>query len=272
MVELNMGTVLKLARLRRGLSQPELASRMQCQRTYISKIERGRVSTQTMTCRVCKEEKRQRRGQICQSCHCRTICPDKKYFWTPDIDAALRRTYQAKNRVGVGRGLTELVRRTGWPRRVFIRRAGELGFRVLRCKRWEQRELNLLREQAGTLPMTKIGAILKRSPTAIRQKLLLMGLSGRVTNGYTRKDLGEQMGVRHSQVDAWLRRGWLKLDSRGLIDEGTIQRFLWDHMDEYRFHSCDEHWLKTMLNPNLGSITLRGTHERDADERQERAA
>jgi hypothetical protein len=32
----------------------------------------------------------------------------------------------------------------------------------------------------------------------------------------------------------------------------SLQSFVWEHMEEYRFAACDEWWLKTMLNPKIG--------------------
>ncbi len=210
--------------------------------------------SETMNCSICGDEVLAMRGGRCKPCICRALTPVKKYNWTPDIEGALRRAYQAKRKIDCTRAIDELVRRTRWPRYVFINKAQQLDLRVTISRGWSAQERATLRELAGELPPYKIGQRLHRSPQSVKQKIFAMGLSAQVTRGYSRNELAKQMGVRHESVERWIGRNWLRIDSNDRITDDSITRFLWDHMDEYRFRNCDEQWLKVMLNPNFGKI------------------
>ena len=209
-------------------------------------------TSETMTCSECLQQAPKQKGGRCKRCVCRALTPEPKYHWTDELLAGLRRAYKAARKAECTRQIDQLVKRTGWPRYVFNNKAHLLGLRVSRSRGWTAWELEVLRERGGELSCTKLGWLLNRTAISIKQKLALMQLSSRVTKGYSRNELAQQMGVHHARIDAWLRKGWLRVDDQDRIPDTVIRRFLFQHMDEYRFGPCDEPWLKTMLNPRTG--------------------
>jgi hypothetical protein len=213
-----------------------------------------------MICALCPTECQQAIDGLCRACRLRKAIGDRqKYFWTPELDAALRRAYTAKSKAALGVAIRELMRRTRFPRCVLQNRAQALGIRFHQAQPWTAEEIGLLCDLAGAKPPRAIAGFLsnrpngrKRTALAVRQKLFALGLGIGVTEGYSRNELAQRMGVHHARISRWISQGWLRLNDQDRIPHGSVERFLWDHMEDYRFAACDDWWLKTMLKPLIG--------------------
>src|ERR1039458_1177829 len=172
------------------------------------------------------------------------------------MDAKLRRAYQAKNKRLAGVQIDELVRRTGWPRYIFQNRATVLGLRLYTAERWEPAEIEAIREMAGTAPAYKIAKEIGRSELAVRNKLFTMEIESRITEGFSINELAKLLGTRHAKIERWIGHGWLSMSADDRVTHASVERFVWNQMDEYRFAACEEWWLKTMLNPRMGTARL----------------
>jgi hypothetical protein len=208
-----------------------------------------------MTC-PCGAETIQAKDGLCRSC--RILCLVKKstkYPWTPEMDAELIRNYRvAKNKRDLSLRMTELVRRFAFPRHIIQNRAQTLGLRTRVQRNWTPDELVTLREFSGMLDLAQLARKVKRTQSAVKNKLFTMGLGCEVLEGFSQNELAGLFGVHHNKVSRWVARGWLYVNDQGRIPHATVEKFVWDHMDEYRFAGCEEWWLKTMLNPKLGNL------------------
>ena len=68
---------------------------------------------------------------------------------------------------------------------------------------------------------------------------------------YSIRQLQELLGVKHTRIQMWLSKGWLRMEQER-VTERSVQRFLFQRMDAYSFRNCEEAWLKGMLNPSFG--------------------
>jgi hypothetical protein len=199
---------------------------------------------------------------FCRGCRLKASSRERtKYHWTPDLDAQLRRAYRAKNKRLLGLEIGEMMRRTGWPRYIFQNRAQLLGLHVYTSTRWEPWEIESMTDVAGTMPAYKIARILGRSELAVRNKLYMLGMESRNREGYSVNELCHLFGTRHAKVQRWIGQGWLAMNSDDRVTEASVRRFIWDHMEEYRFAACEEWWLKQMLKPEIAGKVLSVTSE-----------
>lgn len=216
-----------------------------------------------MICFRCQEECIFAKDELCKACRLR-VYQVIKYPWTPEMDAQLTKLYRiAKNKPVLSKGLTELCRRFAYPRHVLSNRAQSLGLRTFHQNPWTKHEIAYLQEKAGSVSIGSMAKVLRRSYGAVKMKLSLLGLSGVRATGFSPTELAKLFGVTRSRIERWLARGWLAIDD-GQIAQEWVERFAWEHMNEYRFASCDDWWIKTILNPKLGQIDLRGIDRRAA--------
>jgi hypothetical protein len=207
-----------------------------------------------MICSDCKSDTFQAKDGLCRTCRMRrngmALC---KYPWTPQMDAQLAQAYRrARGKPDLTRRLKELMRQFGYPRHILQNRAQNLGLKSWPSARWSEQEIETLREYGGTLQLPELARKLRRTEYSVKQKLFAMGLGCAVLDGFSMNELAELFGVHHNKVSGWLAKGWLRLHS-GRITHESVERFVWNQMDQYRFASCEEWWLKTMLNPRIGS-------------------
>lgn len=113
-----------------------------------------------------------------------------------------------------------------------------------------------MRDAAGTMPALKMAKILGRSVLAVRNKLNTLGIESRMSEGFSINELCHLFGTRYAKINHWIGRGWLTVNSDDRVSHYSVQQFVWEHMDEYRFAACEEWWLKTMLNPGIGRENL----------------
>ncbi len=190
---------------------------------------------------------------LCLTCRiCMLAARFKKYHWTPEMDEQLKRIYRSsRTKTDLSRNLAEFVKRHGFPRHIVSNRAVTLDLRMWRVRLWTEEELDYLRGMAGDVSLTKMAKFLGRSESSLKCKMSELQITAERCDGFSIKQLCELMGTRHDKVSKWIGRGWLVMDDH-LVTEASVRRFLWDHMDAYRFASCEEWWLKLMLNPDLG--------------------
>jgi hypothetical protein len=202
-----------------------------------------------MICRSCPKETTAKDG-FCKGCRLVASSRERqKYFWSPEMDAKLRHAYEARNKRLLGIEISALMHHTGWPRYIFQNRAQLLGLHVYSSTRWEQWEIDSMRDAAGTIPAYKIAKILHRSELAVRNKLYTLGLESALREGFSINQLCQLFGTRHAKIDRWIGRGWLTVNDDDRISHYSVTKFVWEHMDEYRFAACEEWWLKQMLKP-----------------------
>jgi hypothetical protein len=223
------------------------------------------VGKAPMVCSDCGEDAIRAKDGLCRSCRVR-IWGKKatKYPWTPEMDALLTRAYRgAKSKTDLTKAKDDLVRRFRMPRHILQNRACLLGLRTREQRPWTDAEIAYVREHSGEFSLGKLAKMLGRSEYAVKNKLFTLGLGVKVTEGFAQRELADLFGVHHGKVNRWIGRGWLQLRGERVTYE-SVQAFVWDHMDEYRFASCEEWWLKTMLKPTLGQKRVQNEDRRSA--------
>ena len=214
-----------------------------------------------MICR-CGAETIQAKDGLCKRCRLREY-QVIKYPWTPEMDAQLTRIYRgSRNKTELTRGLTAFGTRYRMPRYILINRAQTLDLRQRRQTTWTKAEAERIRELAGDKTIADIALQIGRTEGAVKQRISILGLSGKITEGYSHRELAALFGVHHNTIMRWVGRGWLDI-ACGRITHESVERFVWNHIHEYRFAACDETWLKMTLKPPTANKVYR-TPERKA--------
>jgi hypothetical protein len=184
-----------------------------------------------------------------------TVAPQrqrKQFLLTRDREDQLRQAYKrSRTKTELSEEVTILANTWGVPRSTVTNLAQKLGVSLLAWKTWNDEELAFLREQAESMSIKRIAKALKRSPVLVRQQMHRLQLSAEVSEGYSLRQLQELLGVKHTRIQMWLTKGWLRMEHER-VTERSVQRFLFQRMDAYSFRNCEESWLKGMLNPNFG--------------------
>ncbi len=211
-----------------------------------------KIAMDAVMCHRC-EKPAQGKDGFCKGCRIAAYVV-VKYRFTADLDERLRKAYREHGRLsGKIRAIDDLVKVTGWPRWVFRNRALRMGWCQRQYTKWTAEQVELLEEMAGSVGLRMMSNRLGLPMAAIAHKLQALGLSRVVAEGYTRHQLSNLMGVKQARINEWIGRGWLlfdEVDER--VPQASVERFLWKYMEKYRFASCEEWWLKRMLNPRLG--------------------
>ena len=172
----------------------------------------------------------------------------KKFNWTDGLDSILKRSYRtARDRNELIRNLTYIQRLTGFPRSAITSRASALGLTRIRKQPWTASEFSQLRELAGTCGRKTLAKCLGRSEYSVKAALKRLMLSARVTEGYSRTDLVELLGVSPTSVRRWERLRWLAFGCYGRTSETAVRRFLKMHPDQYQLSFVNEAWFKGLL-------------------------
>ena len=186
---------------------------------------------------------------------CRPPHVRKKYCWTPDLDARLRRIYaeHAGNRNLLGPAVTALAKHIGCPRYIVFFRAGTLRIRTSRGRSWTPQEIQFLRENASVHSLSYIQRALRRGYTSVVSKLSYLHISFRVTEGYSRGELQQLFCVSQKLLVEWIRRGWLRpTKDTNRISEEQVRRFIQKHPEQYSLKRVDEAWFKGIVFPAFG--------------------
>jgi transposase len=178
--------------------------------------------------------------------------PRKPFLLTRDREDQLRQMYKrCRTKTELSEEVTILANTWSVPRSTVTNLAQKLGVSLLAWKTWNEEEVAFLREHSGSMSIKRMAKALKRSPDSVKHQLHRMQLSAEVNEGYSIRQLQELLGVKHTRIQMWLSRGWLRMEHER-VTERSVQRFLFQRMDAYSFRNCEEAWLKGMLNPSFG--------------------
>jgi hypothetical protein len=211
------------------------------------------VPSHPIECRRCHRRKGNPKNGVCNGC---MLAPHRFYpkrVWTAEQDAELRRIYAAGPRKCE---LTIEIRRliTSWrlPRQVIVRRANTLGLKIMGGRsRWSAADDQFLREHHGEHQPSWLAKRLGRSYYGTICRLRALGLSGRMTEGYSADDLERCFGVTARLVSKWESLGWIKRHE-GRFSHTVVRRFIREHLQEIPLKRADEPWLKGMLDASFG--------------------
>lgn len=237
-----------------------------------NEIERGRLLNQPPTdakyCTTCRAERR-RRAKI-------------KYVWRPEYDEYLNAHYYG----GLNRRfqvLNRMIRETGLPRWYIKKRAARLGLTMHQDKRpWTAAEEEIIERLVGKVSALTIAKRLKRTEASVVLKIKRMGVSRRVSNGYTMRDLEECFGEDHHKIERWIVNGWLRDRLQGTrrhdgngcdihrFREKDILAFIKEHPQELTLARVDQTWFLDLLLLKGRSIR-ESTTSRQSDESDEAA-
>ena len=142
-------------------------------------IEEGRSRSKPPTdakyCLSCRAERRRR--------------ANLKHVWRPEYGVYLKTHYYG----GLNRRfqvVNRMICETGLPRWYIKKRASRLGLTMHQNRRpWTAAEEAIVERLLGNVSALTIAKRLKRSETSVVLKIKRMGLSRRVRNGYTMRDL-----------------------------------------------------------------------------------
>lgn len=201
-------------------------------------------------CRLCPSLHASAKDGLCAGCRMRSFHANDRR-WTPEMDAALTTAYRtAKCRRDLSDALRALRQRWKVNENVMLHRSAKLGLKYLRLREWSAEDLAYLEEFAGNIPVARLAKHLRRSICSVKNKLHKLQITGEVLDGYSRHELAALFGTHDARIRGWIARGWLDLRDDRITTE-SVERFVWEHMQEFRFASCEEWWLKQMLKPTL---------------------
>lgn len=130
----------------------------------------------------------------------------------------------------------------GVPRWRICKWAQELGLTRGDRKFWTDEELLRLRDLLGVLPSKEIARRLGRSVASVEIKAKRLGISLRVSDGYTLRELEEGLGADHHKIEGWIARGWLRGGIRiSRVQEGEGQHNPWRFSDRAIYELVRDH-------------------------------
>lgn len=186
-----------------------------------------------------------------------------KYPWNPQWDAELMRLNNCRGRNEWSAVLRHVSGMTGVPIPTIKTHCGRLNIfffhRSVYTRPWTIEEDAELAEMASEKSVSQIAAILKRSETAISVRIHKIGMSQRVTDGYSQKDIAEVLGVATKTVRKWIDRGWLGdrkvwASEHHRISEEELWDFIHKHPEQYELRRVDDAWFKGMMFPKFGML------------------
>jgi hypothetical protein len=239
-----------------------LATRIRLCQQCSSAIEEGRSRSKPPTeakyCLKCRAERRRR--------------ANLKYIWRPEYDEYLKAHYYG----GLNRRfqvLNRMIRETGLPRWYIKRRAARLGLTMHQDKRpWTAAEVAIIERLVGKVSALTIAKRLKRTESSVVLKIKRLGLSRRVRDGYTMRDLEECLGEDHRKIQRWIESGWLRDHRQGTrrhggngcdihrFQEKDIISFIKQHPQEISLSRLDQIWFLDLVLLNgreIGEETSR---------------
>jgi len=206
--------------------------------------------------------------------------PRKKYDWTPERDAYLREHYNSRVK---GRAAV-IAARFGFPTWLVKRRAGMLGVAAPKPadlgRVWSAEEIAIVEEWTGRRSVKWIVGALKRrgftrtqTSVIVRQKRL--GISRRISEGYTMRELESALGMDHRRIERLVREGKLRGIARGAdttllpghawhFSEETVMAFLRDHRTAYRLDRVDQTWFLGLVFDQYAHAELRDAERKKA--------
>lgn len=186
-----------------------------------------------------------------------------KYTWHPEYDAYLEAQYFG----GLNRRfqvLNRMIRLTGLPRWYIKRQAARLGLTMrFDRKRWTREEIDHLENLVGRVSSATIAKRLRRPESSVVNKVKRLGISRRVRDGYTMRELELCLGEDHHKIARWIKDGWLQDRLQGTrrhngngndihrIREKDIFNFIKNYPQEINLGKVDQTWF-------LDLVLLRG--------------
>lgn len=187
--------------------------------------------------------------EVCRQAHVR-------YRHTSETDALIREAYDKLRRFGNRRVLPALRDKLGWPKHVINKRGRELGLARTKEKPWSKDEKALLEKWAHlSLPRIRLKlrqAGFQRSETGIKLKMRRMLITKDTLDYFSPTNIALAMGIDSHKVMGWIRRGWLRAETKGtirteqqggdsfMVHRNELRRFLLNHPDEYELGPAEK--------------------------------
>ena len=113
--------------------------------------------------------------------------------------------------------ITRLSEITGYPRRVCVRFAGQMGVDGNRSyRKWSEQEIAYLQQSHATRTPRQLAAKLNRPESSIRAMMSRLGIYLRVEKDrFTKYTLASLVHVRPKVIQDWIDQGWLKAHREG---------------------------------------------------------
>ena len=128
-----------------------------------------------------------------------------KHKWTEEEREIVRRDYNGKNQ-----SADDIAQRLGVTRCAVKGQIQALGLAMQKSPRWTQEELGRLQELIHRHSVTTIARMLHRSSNAVKVKSTRLKLQLRTRDDwFTKKEVGEILGVDHKKVQSWIDSGAL---------------------------------------------------------------
>jgi len=201
------------------------------------------------------------RARFCR--HCRHRGGKPKYVVTDQVEAVLRACYDST----VPGRAAEIAAEIGWSRCAVKKAATKLGLtRPWPADRrsWTSAEDAVLVEWQGLHSARSIGKKIGRGETSVILRMKRLGLSRRVRNGYSARDLARCFGVDDKVVCRWCDQGWLSSARQGTrrandvrrISRAAVLDFIREHREQYVLRKVDQAWFLDLV---LGSADQQTT-------------
>ncbi|MBI2819003.1 MAG: hypothetical protein HYX73_03405 [Acidobacteria bacterium] len=217
----------------------------QCGNPIEEGCSRNKPPTEAKYCLRCRAARRRR--------------ANLKYVWRPEYDDYLKGQYYG----GLDRRfqvLNRMIRETGLPRWYIKRRAARLGLTMHQDRRpWTAAEEEIIERLVGKVSALTIAKRLRRTEASVVLKIKRMGLSRRVRDGYTMRDLEDCLGESHKKIQRWIENGWLRNRLQGTrrhngngrdihrFREANILDFIQRHPEELNLGKVDSIWFLDLV-------------------------
>jgi len=158
------------------------------------------------------------------------------------------------------------------------KRAARLGLTMHQDRRpWTAAEVEIIERLVGKVSAGTIAKRLKRTEASVVLKIKRLGLSRRVRDGYTMRDLEECLGEDHHKIQRWIENGWLRDHRQGTrrhdgngrdihrFREKEILEFLRRHPEEINLGKVAAIWFLDLVLLNGRVIGEETAHRRKSD-------
>jgi hypothetical protein len=144
--------------------------------------------------------------------------------------------------------LNRIQQMSGFSRFTINSRAAVLGLSCDVRRPWSKEDLLFLRDNLGRINTTVIARKLGRTYYSVKAQVSKLGMSVRLTEGYTHADLQQLLSVSKRRVYKWVQMDWLRMKANR-ASEASVARFLRSHPGEYVLSRVDEAWFKGLIFP-----------------------
>ena len=185
----------------------------------------------------------------------------RKYFWTPERDAFIRRHYDPKVR---GRA-RDIAAALGVPKWAVNKRAGVLGLSRPKDVPWSPSDIAYLEANFHRMATKHIAKKLGRTVTAVKLKAKRLGYR-KNGEGYNVRSLAQALGVDAHWISDRILAGLITARTRAtertvqqggdsyLITDQEVLSFLRKHTFEIDLRKVDQLWFLDLVHEALNSI------------------